>query len=278
MSTNDEDCLERGRAVRTWSADDSSALRGILNDTRFTVLDETPDYIVVDKPAPLKIHPSTPDGVPTLWDGLRDLLAYELANGGQISIINRLDRETSGVVLVAKHARAARRFGLAMQRRQVKKTYLALVHGWPDWETQQVDAPILRAGEVEASEIWVRQKVHENGAPCSTAFAVLERRQAAFGPVALVQARPLTGRMHQIRVHLSHLGHPVVGDKIYGPDGRAYLDFIEHGWTPDLARRLHSPRHLLHSDVLEIADAEESLQHRWTAPLPEAFVLYPASP
>ncbi len=242
---------------------------GIANDTRFTVLDETPDYIVVDKPAPLKIHPSTPDGVPTLWDGLRELLAYELANGGQISIINRLDRETSGVVLVAKHAQAARRFGLAMQRRQVRKTYLALAHGWPEWDERRVDMPILRAGEVEPSEIWVRQKVHPDGVPCLTEFRVRERGLAAFGPVALVEAMPMTGRMHQIRVHLAYLGHPVVGDKIYGADTRAYLDFIAHGWTPELERRLLSPRQLLHSRRLEIQGTLDDPAQSWTAPLPK---------
>jgi 23S rRNA pseudouridine1911/1915/1917 synthase len=246
-------------------------MAGIANNTRFTVLDETVDYIVVDKPAPLKIHPSTPDGVPTLWDGLRDLLAYELANGGQISIINRLDRETSGVVLVAKHAKAARRFGLAMQRRQVKKVYAALVHGWPEWHELDVKEPILRAGEVEASAIWVRQRVHPEGTPCETGFTVLARGQAAFGPVALVEARPQTGRMHQIRVHLAHLGHPVVGDKIYNAGGQGYLDFIEQGWTPELERLLHFPRQLLHSRTLEVAAAEEGSILRWEAPLPTEF-------
>lgn len=112
----------------------------------FSILDETEDYIVVDKPAPLQAHPSTPNGSWTLWHGLNALLAYELANGGQISIINRLDRETSGTVLVAKHQAAARRFGLAMQDRQIHKTYLALVHGWPEWETLDLQAPLRRKG------------------------------------------------------------------------------------------------------------------------------------
>ncbi len=248
-------------------------MNGIANNTRFTVLDETPDYIVVDKPAPLKIHPSTPDGVLTLWDGLRGLLAYELANGGQISIINRLDRETSGVVLVAKNARTARRFGLAMQRRQVRKTYLALAHGWPGWQECCLDAPLLRAGEVEPSEIWVRQTVHPEGSPCVTDFRLLQKEQSPFGPVSLIEVRPLTGRMHQIRVHLAHLGHPIVGDKIYGPDPRAYLDFIASGWTEDLSRRLHNPRHLLHSHRLDILACNEHTTLSWSSPLPAEWPL-----
>jgi 23S rRNA pseudouridine1911/1915/1917 synthase len=85
------------------------------------VLAETDDYIVVNKPAPLQIHPGAPNGARTLWHGLCDMLAYEIANGGQVSIINRLDRETSGVVLVAKSAAWARLFGLAMQNRHVTR-------------------------------------------------------------------------------------------------------------------------------------------------------------
>ncbi|HSJ01685.1 MAG: RluA family pseudouridine synthase, partial [Verrucomicrobium sp.] len=169
----------------------------------FTILDETEDWLVVDKPAPLQIHPSKPsDAGLTLWDGIRELLAYELANGGQVSIINRLDRETSGVVLVAKNGPAARRLGKAMMRRQMHKTYLAVVYGWPDWETRKVEAPILRQGEVMESRIWVKQRVHEQGVPCVSDFKVLEWHENALGRFAVVECTPHTGRMHQLRVHL----------------------------------------------------------------------------
>src|SRR6266446_2317738 len=96
---------------------------------KFRVLVEMEDYLVVDKPPFLLIHPSKPDGTPTLWAALRELLAFELVNGGQVSIVNRLDRETSGLVLIAKNAATARRFGLAMARGLIEKEYLAVVHG-----------------------------------------------------------------------------------------------------------------------------------------------------
>lgn len=236
-------------------------------NTAFTILDETDDYIVVDKPAPLQIHPGTPDGTPTLWHGLKDLLAYEVANGGQVSIINRLDRETSGTVLVAKHQAAARAFGIAMQERRVHKTYHAITHGWPEWEALDLEAPILRKGEMIESPIWVKQMVHEQGVPCRTDFRVLARvEHPRAGRLALVEARPVTGRMHQIRVHLSHLGHPVLGDKIYGRDERCYLEFIDTGWTPALESRLLFSRQALHSFRLELEQDGRLLA--WQTPPP----------
>ena len=245
--------------------------RGLIAlNSNFTVLQETADHIVVDKPAPLQIHPKKPGGGATLYDGLRELLAFEIANGGQISIINRLDRETSGVVLVAKTAAAARRYGLAMQARHFHKTYQALVHGWPEWTEMTCDEPILRKGEVEPSAIWVKQMTHAQGAACRTLFRVIKRREKEIAGAArrfsLMEAEPITGRMHQIRVHLAHLGHSVIGDKIYGDDERCYLDFIETGWTPDLERRLLMPRHALHSSRLVLRGNDQSFE--WTAPQP----------
>lgn len=244
----------------------------IANNTRFSVLDETADYIVVSKPAPLKVHPGSLDGVETLYDGLKGLLAFELANGGQISIVNRLDRETSGVTLVAKTAAAARRFGMAMMARQFRKTYLAIVHGWPEWDTMLETGAILRRGEVTKSVIYVKQVVHPMGAPCETAFRVLERRRDDDGRrFSMIEAAPHTGRMHQIRVHLAHLGFPIVGDKLYGEDETCYLDFMAGGWTTDLQRRLLLRRQALHSHTLTLED-ESGLS--WCAPLPEDLEVY----
>src|ERR1700759_4278514 len=107
---------------------------------KFRIVAETDDYLVVDKPPFLLIHPAKPDGTPTLWKALRELLAFEIANGGQVSIVNRLDRETSGLVLVAKSASAARHFGLLMQAKKLTKEYLAIVWNWPDWEKRTIDA------------------------------------------------------------------------------------------------------------------------------------------
>jgi 23S rRNA pseudouridine1911/1915/1917 synthase len=219
----------------------------------FAVIDETDDYALVDKPPFLLIHPSKPDGRRTLWGELRKLFAYEIANGGQVSIINRLDRETSGLVLVAKTAAVAREFGMMMQRRELHKEYLAIVWGWPEWDATTVDAPLARQGDHQPSAIWLKQAIHRGGAAAVTELRVEQRfsRETSAGErFSIVRATPLTGRMHQIRVHLASTGHPVVGDKIYGPDERLYLEFIETGWTARLERKLLSPRHALHSATL----------------------------
>jgi 23S rRNA pseudouridine1911/1915/1917 synthase len=238
----------------------------IATSLDFKVVDETADYLVVDKPPFLLTHPTKPDGQPTLWKELRELLAFEIANGGQVSIVNRLDRETSGLVLVAKTAAAARRFSLLMQQQRIGKQYLAIVWGWPEWDEKTVNAPLDRQGRHERSAIWLKQMIHPDGAPAQTHFEVEQRfvRATAGGDkFALVRAEPRTGRTHQVRVHLASVGHPLVGDKIYGPNEQLYLDFIENGWTLDLARQLLLPRHALHSIKLAISD-----ELKWTSGWP----------
>lgn len=258
--------------------------------SRFQIIDENDYYIVVDKPPLLLIHPTKPTTQPTLWRQLRELLAFEIASGGQVSIVNRLDRETSGLVLVAKTSASARRFGLLMQQQKFHKKYVAVVWGWPGWERKIVDAPLDRKGKHQHSPIWLKQMIHPNGAPAQTEFRVerrftrslnLEQHPSPYplpsrgedqgegpycnseGKFALIRAIPKTGRTHQIRVHLASVGHPVVGDKIYGPDEQLYLRFIETGWSEELERKLLLPRHALHATKLTIG-----LEHEWNSPLP----------
>lgn len=237
-----------------------------LSTTPIRIIDETADWIVVDKPPFIEAHPSKPNGRATLWDGLRELLSFELANGGQVSLINRLDRETSGLTLVAKTHDSARALHMEMQERQFRKEYLALVWGWPAAEEFEVDAPILRQGEQGPSRIYLKQTVHPAGAVARTAFRVERRFTGTTSNgdrFSLVRAFPETGRMHQIRVHLAHAGFPVVGDKIYGPDEGCYLEFIDTGWTPALAEQLLLPRHALHSTALHLPTRGLS----WHSPL-----------
>lgn len=218
----------------------------------FRVIDESEDWLVVDKPAPLIVHPANRKPEPTLLGGIEHLLAYEIENGACPAIVNRLDRDTSGVVLVAKHKAAARELGMIFERREVSKEYLAIVIGWPEEDKWECDKPILRAGEIGPSLIWVRQIVHPAGRECRTRFQVEKRFARGEGNFALVRCFPETGRMHQIRVHLSHAGHPIVGDKLYSGDGSNYIHWMARGWTPELAGKLLLPRHALHAARLEL--------------------------
>ena len=224
---------------------------------KFRVVAEGADWIAVDKPAGLLTHPTRPDGAPTLWDGLRALLAYELANRGQLSIITRLDRETSGLVLLALTPSRARALSTEMQRGGIEKEYAAIVQGHPEWEEKVVDAPIIRQGEVRDSKIWLKRCVDQRGAEARTELHVQKRFVSGGRPMTLVRAVPLTGRTHQIRVHLAHAGFPVVGDKIYGAREEAYLEFIETGWTAKLTAELVLPRHALHACALAFRDGAE---------------------
>ena len=231
----------------------------------FSVIDESDDYIVIAKPAPLIVHPSNGRTEPTLLCGLESLLAFEMANGHKPAIITRLDRETSGLVLVAKHTEAARSLAMSLQNRKAEKTYLAIVHGHPSWDEIDVDQPIIRQGLVQPSAIWLKRTVHPQGRLSFTRFRCLRRWTNASGAFSEVDCQPLTGRTHQIRVHLAHLGFPIVGDKIYGTEESRFLRFIETGWTEELRRDLILPRQALHAATLKIPWQGSSRE--WHCPL-----------
>jgi 23S rRNA pseudouridine1911/1915/1917 synthase len=261
----------------------SLEFKDVINSPYFTIIEETDDYIVVDKPPHSLTHPSKPGQPYSLWDGLKDLLAYELACGAQLSIINRLDRETSGLVLVAKKLETARLLHEVMAERTAAKEYLAVVIGWPEADAFMVDQPLRKRNEVEMSNVDLQQMCHPEGAASLTEFRVEQRftrPSTALGErFALVRALPHTGRMHQIRVHLAHAGYPIVGDKLYiQPDGNLYREHIETGWTPQLEAQLLLSRHALHSARLEVPWADGG-RRVWEAPLPrdlEQFLGLPA--
>ena len=222
------------------------------------ILAQRAGWLAVSKPAGLLVHPTRPSPIVTLQGLLTHWLASEMAAGGQVSLSHRLDRETSGVLLVATTAAAARHFSGQLERGEMEKEYRAIVFGWPDWEAREMDAPILREGSRKPFRIWLKQAVHPGGAPARTEFTVVRRFGRDGARFSILSVRTRTGRMHQIRVHAAALGHPLVGDKIYGPDETCYLRFIESGWTPELERELLLPRHALHAHRLVFIDPDGS--------------------
>ena len=210
-----------------------------------------PDFLVVAKPPGLLSHPTRPDGAPSLLGWLQREFPGEF-----VALVNRLDRETSGTVLVARSAAAASRLGAMTMRREIVKDYLALVDGRMTEPHGTIDAPLGRLGISADNAVWVRQGVvapddaaGRRSFPARTEFRVL----ATGEDVSLLRLRAHTGRLHQLRVHLAQAGHPVLGDKIYGPDAGLYLRFIEHGWTDEHEQRLALRRHALHAWRMEFA-------------------------
>jgi 23S rRNA pseudouridine1911/1915/1917 synthase len=183
------------------------------------VVHEDDDVLVVDKPAGLVVHPGAGHATGTLVHGL--VARYpELAGVGEPDrpgIVHRLDRDTSGLLAVARTPVAYDRLVRALAGREVERTYLALVAGLPEADAGMVDAPVGRSSREPT-----RMAVSTRGKEARTRYAV-ERRWDRSG-VSLLRCRLETGRTHQIRVHLAAIGHPVVGDATYATGRRPHVD------------------------------------------------------
>jgi 23S rRNA pseudouridine1911/1915/1917 synthase len=204
---------------------------------------EDADLIVIDKPVGLIVHPGAgnPDG--TLMNGLL-AHASALRKVPRAGIVHRLDKDTSGLLVVAKNVTAQARLAEQLAARTVKRTYLALVHGEPPVRGT-IDDPIGRDPRVRT-----RMAVNAAGRQARTHYEVLER----FGKLALLECRLDTGRTHQIRVHLQHIRSPIVGDAVYVRGARKSPAF---------------PRQALHAAALELVHPRSGKPKRWSAPLPE---------
>jgi 23S rRNA pseudouridine1911/1915/1917 synthase len=204
-------------------------------DFSYEVLHDDEDLLAVAKSGNIPCHAGGSYFTHTLIARLREDL------GEGLDLAHRLDRETSGVVLLTRNRRAAREVAGAFARREVAKEYAAVVHGAPAADSFEVDAPVAPVGPGHP----VARRVVDaaRGRPARTLFRVLER----LDRFTVVEARPLSGRTNQVRVHLEHAGHPVVGDKIYGmPD--ALLDEARRDPSSRrVAAHLMLPRHALHA-------------------------------
>ncbi|MFN8110972.1 MAG: RluA family pseudouridine synthase [Thermoleophilia bacterium] len=199
------DALVEGQTVRVAPAEPPSTDL-VPEEVPFRVAFEDEHLLVVDKPAGVVVHPARGHATGTLVHGL---LAHNAAGGEDPTrpgIVHRLDRDTTGLLVVAKSERAHRRLQAMLRDRLVDRRYLALVHGEPD-PAMTIDRPIGRHPRDRT-----RMAVVRDGRPSVTHVYVVER----FTGMALCEVRLDTGRTHQIRVHLEAVGHPVVGDPVYG--------------------------------------------------------------
>lgn len=212
-------------------------------DKLFDIIHEDADLLVINKPADLVCHPTKGDEYSSLISRVRLYLGAE----SKPHLVNRLDRETSGVTVAAKNAGAAGELGKIWETRSVEKEYLAIVHGHMREEHGLIDAPL---GKDEQSVVAIKDCVRPDGTPAQTEFWLQQRFSRAEGDFTLLRLLPKTGRKHQIRIHLAHLGHPIVGDKIYGGDETLYLALVERRLTEEQRARLILPNHALHASAV----------------------------
>ena len=206
------------------------------------IVAETDDLLVVNKQAHVVCHPSKHGPWSSLVGACR-----EFSGSGRVHLVSRLDRETSGVVVLARNPAMASLLQKAMAAREAAKTYLAILEGVVE-QSFTMDCPI---GSDPNSAFVARQWTVPDGKAAETRFEPL----ASGAGYTLVRVTPLTGRRHQIRVHAAAAGYPIVGDKLYCQDASLMGEFIANGFTSELERRLLIERHALHALEIEFPKA-----------------------
>ena len=220
------------------------------------VLEQDDDLLVVNKPGDVVCHPSKAGPWSSLVGAAREYLGADA-----VHLVFRLDRETSGVVVFARTPAMASRLQVAAQERRYSKQYLAILSGELQAETRVHQS----LGNDFESPVLAKSRVVARGCGQDAVTQFTPKRHG--GGFTLASVVTETGRKHQIRAHAQWLGHPLVGDKIYGPDERLFLEFIERGWTPELEARLLLPRQALH--CLRVDLRASGVGRVFEAPLPE---------
>lgn len=225
-----------------------------------TVVHRDASLLVVDKPAGLPMHPGGCYRDGTLVARIRALAL----DGEKPDPAHRLDRETSGLVVCGLHPAATRALKLAFMRGEIRKTYLAVTEGAPEEDRFEVDLPLSVGDDL----VRVRARGDPtSGKPSTTRFTVLRRCMLRGERFALLRCEPLTGRQHQIRVHLAAKGFPIVGDKLYR-DERVFLRFIDKALTDEDRAMLRLPRHALHAAGLSLRHPTTGETMTFESPLP----------
>jgi 23S rRNA pseudouridine1911/1915/1917 synthase len=255
--------LSSGRRARpnrqVWLGEIISLTQAITEETaesyegELPVLFEDDELQIINKPAPLACHPSA------------RYIAGTVADRTPHRLVHRLDRETSGVLLLAKTVEAERWYQAAFREKTAKKKYLAWVEGDVQEARGEINQPLRLAPQAKAR---LRVEVHELGSYSLTRYEVLSRQEGR----TLLALFPETGRQHQLRVHLAHIGHPIIGDKLYQMGEDFFIRYCDGELTPEEEATLPCQRMLLHASSIEI-QSRKGARLFVEAPAPEEFGL-----
>jgi 23S rRNA pseudouridine1911/1915/1917 synthase len=248
----------------------AAPLRAMAEEIALDIVYEDDDLAIVNKPAGMMVHAgagATDDARNrgTLVNALLHHFKLLSAVGGELrpGIVHRLDRATSGLMVVAKNDESHRRLAKQFSSREVHKTYIALVHGWPKQDRGTIQSPISRHSQ-KRTRMTTRGY---GGREAVTHYFVKQKIDSPYGKFALVEVKIETGRTHQIRVHMSSLGHPVVGDALYGAPGelRSQSNKRRAAGMPAI---LTLNRNFLHSAELELGHPRTKERLKFSRPLP----------
>lgn len=247
--------LRGGERVSVLGHAERPTLRAIAEDIPLDIRYEDDDLAIINKPAGMMVHAGAG---PTESDHNRGTLVNALLHhfaslsgvGGELrpGIVHRLDKETSGLIVVAKKDEAHRKLAAQFAAREVKKKYIALVHGAVKRDQGTIAQSISR-DRVHRTRMTTR---HPGGREAITHYHVTRRLETAFGKFTLLEVKIDTGRTHQIRVHMKSLGHPVVGDRLYGAPRITPQSPAKHYKPADAPRELSLNRNFLHAAELEL--------------------------
>jgi 23S rRNA pseudouridine1911/1915/1917 synthase len=284
--------LKGGEQITILGEPQPAPLRAIAEDIPLNIVYEDADIAVVNKPAGMMVHAgagATEDerNRGTLVNAMLHRFGKLSEAGGELrpGIVHRLDKETSGLIVVAKNDVAHHKLAKQFSSRQVKKRYTALVHGWPTRGTGTINTAITRDA---VRRIRMTTRGH-GGRVAVTHYEVRELITSRFGKFALVDVRIETGRTHQIRVHMASLGHPVVGDALYGAPKELRVTAARTRGSTTKASLLRSPerssagadvqkslvslrRNFLHAAAIEFSHPRTGEPMAFSAPLPLALI------
>lgn len=242
-------------------------------DKNISIVHEEETFLVASKPGQL---PSHADG-----NFIKNTFIYLIGETlkkrgwkGEVQLVHRLDRETSGLMVVAKDKNSHRKLVEQFEKGTVEKEYLSIVRGKVEKEAFEVQGAI---GKDPASQISIRHKVVPDGTPYSKASLTYFKKLEDLKDSTILQCIPKTGRTNQIRVHLDSIGHPIVGDKLYGRTDEEFLEFVRHvkaGGDVTFEGKLGAPRQLLHASKLTFSHPQTGERVTFEAGWPEDFRQY----